>query len=207
MRIDIVSDTVCPWCFVGKRRMERAMEQRPDLEFDVHWHPFQLNENVPLEGVDRKTFYREKFGGDERVRAITRQLCEIGATLDIQFDFDGVKVQPNTRLSHCLIDLAEGPKQSDVKEAVLSAFFEQGLDIGDPEVLTRLGAAAGLEPDLVRAQLNDPQRGARIEERARAARSMGISGVPTFILNRSQGFSGAQEEQLFLDLFDELSGR
>jgi predicted DsbA family dithiol-disulfide isomerase len=205
MRIDIVSDTVCPWCFVGKRRLERAMAQRPKLEFEVHWHPFQLNPDVPAGGVDRDTYYAEKFGGRERVAAITEQLAAVGAELDIHFDFDAVKIQPNTRLSHGLIAIAEGPRQSAVKEAILSAFFEQGRDIGNLEVLVTIAHDAGLDADQARAQLCADALKAQIAERAEMARSAGISGVPTFIFDGSQGLSGAQPEHVFLEVFDQLT--
>ena len=204
IRIDVVSDTVCPWCFVGKRRLEQAMAKRPEIDFDVHWHPFQLNENVPEDGVDRDTFYREKFGGHAQVKGITEQLTAVGKTMDIDFDFAAIKVQPNTRLSHVLIDLAEGEAQSAVKENLLSAFFEHGKDIGNQDVLVDIGQQAGLSEDMVRRGLQDPGLLKNVEDRSLAARSMGISGVPTFIFNRSQGFSGAQDEQHFLTIFDQL---
>lgn len=206
MRIDIVSDTVCPWCFVGKRRLERAMAMRPELNFEVFWHPFQLNPDVPEQGVDRDTYYKEKFGGDEKVAAITSQLADVGRELDIQFDFDAVKVQPNTRLSHCLIAIAQGPQQSAVKEAVLSAFFEQGKNIGDPEVLFEIAREAGLDEDRVRTVLASDELNTQVGERAEMARASGISGVPTFIFDSAQGFSGAQPEDAFVEIFDQLSG-
>lgn len=204
MRIDIVSDTVCPWCFVGKRRLERAMAMRPDIDFEVFWHPFQLNPDVPDAGVDRDTYYQEKFGGPEKVAAITAQLSEVGRELDIQFNFDAVKVQPNTRLSHCLIAMAQGPQQSAVKEAVLSAFFEQGKDIGDPEVLLGIARDTGLDEDRVRLLLDSEELKTQVGERADMARSSGISGVPTFIVDSAEGFSGAQPEEVFVELFDKL---
>ena len=205
MRIDIVSDTVCPWCFVGKRRLERAMAMRPHLDFEVHWHPFQLNPDVPDQGVDRETYYKEKFGGPEKVAAITEQLATVGAELNIDFDFAAVKVQPNTRLSHCLIALAEGPNQSAVKEAILSAFFENGKDIGDLNVLCKIANDAGFDADQVRSLLASEQLLTQVTERADMARSAGISGVPTFIFDSEQGFSGAQPEQVFLEVFDQLA--
>jgi predicted DsbA family dithiol-disulfide isomerase len=204
MRIDIVSDTVCPWCFVGKRRLERAMAMRPDIDFEVFWHPFQLNPDVPDAGVDRDTYYQEKFGGPEKVAAITAQLSDVGRELDIRFNFDAVKVQPNTRLSHCLIAMAQGPQQSAVKEAVLSAFFEQGKDIGDPEVLLGIARDTGLDEDRVRLLLDSEELKTQVGERADMARSSGISGVPTFIFDSAEGFSGAQPEEVFVELFDKL---
>lgn len=205
MRIDIVSDTVCPWCFVGKRRLERAIAQRPELDFEIHWHPFQLNPDLPEEGVDRQSYYRQKFGDGERVAAITEQLTAIGQELSIQFDFDAVKVQPNTRLSHCLITLAEGPRQSTVKEAILSAFFEQGLDIGNPDVLCDIARDAGLDETQVREMLASEELKSAVGQRAEMAASSGITGVPTFIFDGTEGFSGAQSENVFVEVFDRLT--
>jgi predicted DsbA family dithiol-disulfide isomerase len=157
--------------------------------------------------VDRETYYQEKFGGREKVAAITAQLSEVGRELDIDFDFEAVKVQPNTRLSHCLITLAEGPRQSAVKEAVLSAFFEQGKDIGDPAVLLDIARETALDEDRVRTLLASDELQTQVGERAEMARASGISGVPTFIFDSAQGFSGAQPEAVFLEIFDQLAAK
>lgn len=205
MRIDVISDTVCPWCYVGKRKMERALALRPEIDFDIHWHPFQLAPDVPDAGVDRQSYYREKFGDGGRIEAMTKRLAEVGKSLGIQFAFDDIAVQPNTRRSHALIALAEGPQQDAVKEAILSAFFEQGLDIGDRDVLVRIGEASGLDGRAVRAALDDAEGLAAVTQHAQAAREMGVSGVPTFIFEQQQAFSGAQDEALFLQVIDELA--
>ena len=202
MKIDVVSDTVCPWCYVGKRRLERALAMRTEMDFEVRWHPFQLNPDVPLEGVDRATYYKQKFGSSERIEAMVEQLVTIGTTLGIEFDFSAIKVQPNTRLSHCLISAFEGTDQSTVKEAVLRAFFEQGRDIGNREELLSLAAEIDVDGEIARAALTDANLAKAVTERAEQVRAMGISGVPTFIFNERSGFSGAQEEAAFLQVFD-----
>jgi predicted DsbA family dithiol-disulfide isomerase len=206
MRIDVVSDTVCPWCFVGKRRLERAIALRPELAFEVHWHPFQLNPDVPSEGVDRKTYYAEKFGSGGRIEAMVEQLKTIGTELEINFDFEAIQTQPNTRLSHSLISAFEGPSQNAVKEGVLTAFFEQGRDIGSRDVLLDVAAELALDADLARAALDDPALQAAVAERSEQARANGINGVPTFIFDQLTGFSGAQEETSFLQMFDQDHG-
>ena len=206
MRIDVVSDTVCPWCFVGKRRLERAMTLRPELDFEVHWHPFQLNPDVPSEGVDRKTYYAEKFGTGGRIEAMVGQLKSIGTQLGINFDFEAIKTQPNTRLSHCFISAFEGDTQSAVKEGVLSAFFEQGRDIGDREVLIDIATQLGVDTQLASAALDDSALQAAVSERSEQARAHGINGVPTFIFDQLRGFSGAQDETAFLQMFDQDHG-
>jgi len=206
MRIDVVSDTVCPWCFVGKRRLERAIALRPELAFEVHWHPFQLNPDVPTEGVDRKAYYAEKFGSSGRIEAMVEQLNTIGTELGINFDFKAIQMQPNTGLSHSLISAFEGPSQNAVKEGVLAAFFEQGRDIGSRDVLLELAAELEMDMDLARAALDDPALQAAVAERSEQARTNGINGVPTFIFDQLRGFSGAQEETTFLQMFDQDHG-
>ena len=206
MRIDVISDTVCPWCFVGKRRLERAMDLRPELDFEVHWHPFQLNPDVPSEGVDRATYYAEKFGSGGRIESMVEQLKSIGTELGINFDFEAIKIQPNTRLSHCFISAFEGDTQSAVKEAVLSAFFEQGRDIGDRDVLMDIATQLGVDTQLASAALDDSVLQAAVAEQSEQARANGINGVPTFIFDQLRGFSGAQEETTFLQMFDQDHG-
>jgi predicted DsbA family dithiol-disulfide isomerase len=204
MQIDVVSDTVCPWCFVGKRRLERAMVSRPELDFDVRWHPFQLNPDAPMEGVDRETYYREKFGDGSRIKTMVDQLKGIGDELEIAFDFDAIKIQPNTQLSHCLISAFQGPEQSAIKEGILSAFFEQGQDIGSAEVLLQVAAQVGVDADLASAAVEDLALRQAVGAGSEKSRSMGINGVPTFIFEQTSGFSGAQGEAAFLQAFDEF---
>ncbi len=204
MQIDVVSDTVCPWCFVGKRRLERAMAIRSELNFDVRWHPFQLNPDVPMEGVDRETYYREKFGDGSRIKAMVDQLKRVGDELEIAFDFEAIKIQPNTQLSHCLISVAQGPAQSTVKEGILSAFFEQGRDIGSADVLLQVAAEVGIDANLAAAAMEDPALGKAVSTGSEQARNMGINGVPTFVFEQTSGFSGAQGEAAFLEAFDEF---
>ena len=204
MQIDVVSDTVCPWCFVGKRRLDRAMVLRPELSFAVRWHPFQLNPDAPMQGVDRETYYREKFGDGSRIKKMVDQLKGIGDELEIAFDFDAIKIQPNTQLSHCLISTVEGPDQSALKEGILSAFFEQGRDIGSAEVLLQIAAEVGVDANLASAAVTDLALREAVGAGSEKARSMGINGVPTFIFEQTSGFSGAQEEAAFLQAFDEV---
>ncbi len=206
MRIDVVSDTVCPWCFVGKRRLERAMALRPESDFEVHWHPFQLNPDVPSAGVDRKTYYAQKFGDDGRIQAMVEQLKGIGADLDIAFDFEAIKIQPNTRLSHCLISAFEGATQNAVQERVLRAFFEEGRDIGSRDVLIEIAAELHVDTALASAAIDDAALQAAVAERSEQARVNGINGVPTFIFDQRRGFSGAQDEATFLQMFDQDDG-
>ena len=152
-----------------------------------------------------KTYYREKFGDGGRIEAMVEQLQRIGDDLAIAFDFDAIKIQPNTQLSHCLIAAFSGAEQSAIKEGVLSAFFEQGRDIGSTDVLKAIAAEAGVDESLADAALSDLGLRQAVRAGAEQARSMGINGVPTFIFEQTSGFSGAQEEAAFLQAFDELA--
>lgn len=202
MLIEIFSDTVCPWCFIGKRRLERALAMRPDIAVEIRWRAFQLNPWMPPEGMERAAYLQAKFGAQDATR-IYDNIRRVGAAEDIAFRFDRIPRTPNTLDSHRLIRHAEGVgRQNDVVEALFAAYFLDGRDIGDIGVLTEIAAAAGLAPDAARAFLEgDAERDAVRAEDMRA-RQMGIQGVPCFVLDRSYAVSGAQEPEYFLPLFD-----
>ena len=205
LTIDIVSDVVCPWCYVGKRRLEAALALPgaaglPALE--VRWHPFQLNPDLPGEGVSRKQYLEEKFGGPERAAEIYARVLAAGRSAGLELNIDGIARQPNTRLAHALIAFAQQSGASaggEVKECLLKAYFVENRFIGDIEVLVDIAREAGLDAEAARDFLQDP---AQLEAVARAdaqARSMGISGVPFFIFNQKLAVSGAQDPATLLD--------
>jgi predicted DsbA family dithiol-disulfide isomerase len=199
--IDIVSDTVCPWCYVGKRTLDKVLAGRDDCE--VTWHPFQLNADVPMEGVDRDAFWEAKFGSRERISGMVDTLTERGRQIGIEFRFDLIKMQPNTLRSHALLHLAsENGTQHAVKEALLAAFFEQGEDIGQVEVLARIGESNELDRDRVIEHLSDQSLLEQISAAANAAREMGITGVPSFIVNRRHLLPGAVEADVLSEMLD-----
>ena len=145
MRIDIISDTVCPWCFVGKRRLEQALSMRPELNPTITWHPFQLNPEMPAEGVDRKTYLDSKFGGPEGAERVYGVIREAGAAEDIAFNFDAIAVTPNSIDSHRVIHWADGDnKQDAVVEALFRGYFLEGANIGDPKVLADTADSCGM---------------------------------------------------------------
>ena len=205
LTIDIVSDVVCPWCYIGKRKLEAALALPaaaglPAVE--VRWHPFQLNPDLPPAGVSRQHYLEEKFGGPERASEIYARVKAAGRTAGLELNIEGISLQPNTLAAHALIAFAQqqgASAGSDVKERVLKAYFVEGRFIGSVDVLAAIAAEAGLDAEAARSFVSDPQR---LQEVARAdaqARSMGISGVPFFIFNQKLAVSGAQDPATLLD--------
>jgi predicted DsbA family dithiol-disulfide isomerase len=203
MKIDIVADTICPWCYIGKRRLERALSQRPQRGLEIFWRPFFLNPAMPREGIDRADYVARKFGGRERANRIYAGINEAGAAEDISFRFDRISRSPNTVDSHRLIHLAGLiDRQDPIVEALYRAYFVEGRDIGDTEVLADIAAAAGMP----RQDALDYLRGGADRDVVIAgdekARSLGVNGVPCFIIDRKYAVSGAQLPEVFHQVFD-----
>jgi predicted DsbA family dithiol-disulfide isomerase len=191
-RLDVISDAICPWCYIGKRQMERALGQVSGLAFRVSWRPFQLNPDMPREGVDRATYRLAKFGSAEHGAALDARISEAGQAVGIEFRFDRMTRTPNTVDAHRVIRLAgEMGVQDAVVERLFHAYFAEGRDIGDAATLAELAAEAGLDAGEVTRLLNgEAERDAVLEEDAMARRA-GLSGVPTFALDGHVLFSGA----------------
>jgi predicted DsbA family dithiol-disulfide isomerase len=191
MQIDIVSDTVCPWCFIGKRRIARAMAMRPDVPFEVFWRPYRLDPSIPREGVDRRAYLKAKFGDTPRSSAMGDAIRSEGAGEGISFAFDKIAKTPNTLDSHRLIRWAGSVGvQDDMVERLFGAYFLDGRDIGDPAVLTEIAAEAGMDAELVGELLSKDSDLALVEREAGLASEMGISGVPTFIFDSRRARTG-----------------
>jgi predicted DsbA family dithiol-disulfide isomerase len=192
----VFSDVVCPWCFVGKHRLEQALAESGIRDAEIHWHAFQLNPDLPPEGVDRKQYLESKFGPDamERIHA---RLDAVGKEAGIDFQFDKIRRSPNTRDAHRLLWLAgtQG-KQSALKEALMQAYFIDGRDVGDRKVLNEIATAVGLEAD-VTAFLAGDGGVQEVEEDLMTAGRLQISGVPFFILDQRIGLAGAQPPEVF----------
>jgi predicted DsbA family dithiol-disulfide isomerase len=206
MRIDIYSDTVCPWCYLGKRRFELALAARPQYEARVTWRPFELNPDLPPEGVERAAYLASRLGSAERVAEAHAELMRQGAASGIEFRFDLMTRMPNTRRSHLLIaHAARSGRQTAVKERIMRAYFEQGCDIGDIEELVRLGVEAGLAERESRSALvlRSGQDGVVAAERH--AGVLGITGVPTFVFDGQYTISGAQEVGTLTRVFDQVA--
>lgn len=206
--IDVVSDVVCPWCYVGSRRLEKALARLSDIEAEVHWRPFQLDPTIPPEGKDRREYMRGKFGSDERIRQLHDNLIQSTSDAGIPFAFDRIKVAANTLDAHRLIRWAggQGPHvQGAVVKALFKANFEEGRNVGDHEVLTAIAAESGMDAPIVSALLpTDADREAVQAEIAQAQR-MGVSGVPCFLLERKYAVMGAQPTDALADAIRQVS--
>ena len=202
--IKVTSDFICPWCQIGKQRLQSALDSLPDdVDVDISWQPFELNPEMPVQGIDRKVYRTMKFGSWERSQALDARTVAAGAADGVQFNYDRIKVTPNTFAAHRLAWYAAGQdRQRPMVEAILSAYFEEGLDIGDTDVLVSLAEGVGLDGDDVRSFLDGDEGTDAIRNLEREAHGAGIHGVPHFEID---GFavSGAQEpgtlRQVILD--------
>ena len=203
MRIKIISDTVCPWCFIGKRRFERALTMHPQENLQIVWQPFQLNPTMPPEGIERKSYLTAKFGGPERAERQNERLRQTGMDEGIEFDFSAIKRTPNTIDSHRMIYFSGiSGCQEAVVEALFRGFFFDGLDLGNTDVLAEIGAANGLDgSDLSRYLHSDNDR-AHIQALDEQARQAGISGVPCYVVDGKFAVSGAQSPEIFHQIFE-----
>jgi predicted DsbA family dithiol-disulfide isomerase len=201
--VDIVSDTICPWCYIGKRRFERALDLSGRDDVAISWRPFQLNPDMPPEGMTRDDYVRAKFGGGDRPRQIYQAIAESGREAGIEFDFSRIRRTPNTVLSHRLIYWsAKNQRQDEVVAELFKAYFEQGLDIGDIDTLVECGVRAGLEGLRTRRFLLSDEGRQEVVASDVYARRLGINGVPCFIVNRKYAVSGAQPPPAFVEVFN-----
>ena len=205
IRLDILSDPICPWCYLGKVRLDRALEARPDHPFAVEWHPFQLNPDMPPEGMDRRAYLEAKFGGKEGAVQAYLPLVEHAAASGVALNLDRIARTPNTLDAHRLIHWAglEG-RQGAMVAALFRAYFREGRDIGDAGVLAALAGEAGLDPAVVARLLACDADRALVAERDAHARARGVSAVPTFILADTYVISGAQTPETWVRIIDEL---
>lgn len=203
LTIDVVSDVVCPWCYIGKRKLEAALalpEAAHLPPITVRWHPFQLNPDLPAQGIDRQTYLETKFGGPAQAAEVYDRVRAAAQAVGLGLNIDGITRQPNTLAAHALIAFAQATHadDSDVKERLLKAYFVDNVFIGDTEVLVAIAEDAGLPGAEARAFITDPAQLAAVAQSDADARQLGISGVPFFIFNRSVGLSGAQDPATLL---------
>jgi predicted DsbA family dithiol-disulfide isomerase len=204
LSIDIISDVVCPWCFIGKRRLESALElyreRRPVAPAPaVTWHPFQLNPDMPAAGIDRDEYVKRKFGPG-RAGQIYGRITAVGREVGIPFDFTKLTRQPNTLAAHSLVALAIDSGQQDAMvEALFRAFFLEGRDLTSADGLSEIAVGAGLDAGDVKAFLASEKARAHIEAEDKRAREIGVEGVPFFIFNKRIAVSGAQEPGVLLE--------
>lgn len=201
LTIDVISDVICPWCFIGKRRLEKALDGRPAI---VRWHPFQLNPDMPAEGVDRRTYRITKFGSWERSQELDAQVAAAGRGEGIAFNFEKMARTPNTLDAHRVIWLAgERGVQDAVVEALFLAYFTDGLDLSDRATLAEIAFGAGLDRGEVDELLEGDKELDVVRAGEEQARRLGVSGVPFFIVNGRVALSGAQPPEIFLQAFEQ----
>ena len=198
LTIDIVSDVVCPWCYIGKRKLEAALAlpEAADLpNVVIRWHPFQLNPDLPTQGVGRQQYLEDKFGGPQGAAQVYERVRAAGKAVGLDLNIDGITRQPNTLAAHALIAFAQlgDADGNDVKERLLRAYFVENRFIGSPQVLAEIAEEAGLNGEQALAFVTDPEQLAAVAQADAQVRSMGISGVPFFIFNQKVGVSGAQD--------------
>lgn len=206
VRIDVVSDVVCPWCFIGKRRLEKALALRPGVAVEVHWRPYFLNDWIPREGMSREQYLTTKFGSPERYKGIAQRVTAAAAEEGLTYAPDKMKRQPNTLDCHRLIRWAEGiGKTAEMKQKLMDLYFTQGADLTDRDTLVKAAADVGLDADTVRAALAIDQDVAEVEQEAQSAKAAGIEGVPCFIFGGKFAVSGAQSPEYLADAIDRMA--
>lgn len=207
IKIDIVSDVVCPWCYIGKRRLEKAVDQlKQTYDIELEYHPFELNPGMPLSGRNQREYFTEKFGSEDRYEQLTAQVTQVGLAEGITFNFDKQKVSPNTRKAHSLIQFARAEGlQLPMVEAFFKAYFEDGIDLSDENNLVMLAEKTGLPKDRVQQILADDHALVQVALEEQEMYKLGISGVPFYIINNRYGISGAQLPETFVKALKEIS--
>lgn len=209
MQLDVISDTVCPWCYIGKKRLDKAMDawDRKDVAIDLTWRPYQLDATIPAEGVDRQKYYERKFGA-ERAKEAGKVIAEYGEMEGINFAFDKIKRSPNTLDSHRLIRWAgTAGVQMDAVELLFKRYFEEGADIGESQVLLEVAADVGMDADLVRDLLASDADRQKVEYEDHMAREMGVTGVPCFLFENKFSVMGAQDVDTLTKVFTRVQTR
>jgi predicted DsbA family dithiol-disulfide isomerase len=207
MQIDVISDTVCPWCFIGKRRLIRAMAQRSNIVFDVKWRPYRLDPTIPAGGMDRQAYMRAKFGEDPmKIVEMHKLIAQEGDKEGIAFDFAGITRRPDSLNSHRLIRWAEAAGvQDDVVERLFIAYFENGDDIGDIRILADIADLSGMDGLEVAEMLETDTDTALVEREDQIAHEMGVTGVPAMIFGGKLAVSGAREAEVLVSVIDRVT--
>ena len=203
MQIDFISDPVCPWCFIGKRRLARAMALRPNIIFEVRYRPYQLDPTVPREGVDRAAYMTARFGADAMLKEAHEAISMEGVKEGIEFDWAAIEKRPNTINAHRLIRWAEAQGvQDEVVEKLFIAYFENGDDIGDIKVLADIADLCGMDGADVADMLESDTDTQLVEREDKLAREMGVTGVPAMIFANRVAVTGAREPDVLVAVID-----
>lgn len=208
IKLDIMSDPICPWCYIGKTYLDRALEQNPDHPFVIEWHPFQLNPDMPAEGMDRRAYLEAKFGGKEGAVKAYAPVVEHAQKAGLKIDFEAMKRTPNTLNAHRLIHWAgiEG-RQTAAVSALFKAYFVEGRDIGDTDTLADIADGIELDAAVIRRLLDTDADQQQIIDRDAHSRKMGITSVPTFIVAGKHAVPGAQPPDLWSKVIAELTAQ
>ena len=203
VRIDVVSDVVCPWCFIGKRRLEKALALKPVIPVEVHWHPYFLNDWIPREGMSREEYLTTKFGSPERYKGIAQRVSAAAAAEGLVYDSDKMKRQPNTTDCHRLILWADAQgKAPAMKQKLMDLYFTEGADLSDRETLVKAAGDVGLDADKVRGDLAGEKDVDAVGGEAQRAKEAGIDGVPCFIFAGKYAVSGAQAPEYLAEMIE-----
>ena len=207
IKLDIMSDPICPWCYIGKTHLDRALQDHPNHPFAIEWHPFQLNPEMPRDGMDRRAYLEGKFGGKEAAVRAYAPVVEHAKAAGLNINFEGMKRTPNTLNAHRLIHWAgiEG-RQTAAVAALFDAYFVEARDIGDIEVLADIADSIEMDAAVVTRLLNTDEDTKAISDRDAHSRSMGISSVPTFIVANQHAVPGAQPPELWAKVISDLAG-
>ena len=205
IKLDIMSDPICPWCYIGKTQLDRALASHPDHPFTVEWHPFQLNPDMPAEGMDRRAYLEGKFGGKAEAVQVYGNIERQARTLGLSIDFAAMKRTPNTINAHRLIHWAGlEQKQQGLVDALFDAYFCKGVDIGESDNLCDIAEKGGLERDVIAHLLDGDTDCQMIRERDAHSRKMGVNAVPTFIVANQHAVPGAQTPEVWTTIIVDL---
>ncbi len=205
IKLDILSDPICPWCYIGKANLDRALEAHPDHPFAIEWHPFQLNPDMPEGGMDRRDYLETKFGGRENAVQVYGRIAEAAEAAGLALDFSRIQTTPNTIDAHRLIHWAglEG-RQTAAVSRLFKAYFEDGRDIGAKDVLLDIADGIGLDREMVARLLDSDADADDIRARDAHTRERGVTGVPTFVIGNQHVVPGAQPPELWNQVIEEL---
>jgi predicted DsbA family dithiol-disulfide isomerase len=206
IKLDVLSDPICPWCYIGKTHLDKALAEVGDHPFVIEWHPFQLNPDMPEDGMERREYLERKFGGKDNAVRVYGQIAEHAENAGIEIDLAAIKKTPNTVNAHRLIHWAgiEG-KQNEVVDALFSAYFKEGRDIGDSERLADIADSIGMDAAVVTRLIKTDEDAQNIRDRDAHSREMGVNSVPTFIVGSRHAVPGAQPPELWIKVIKELT--
>ena len=207
INIKVISDTICPWCYIGKKQLEEAINKIDNIEFDISYKPFQLDPTMPIGGVDRKKYIDRKFGEDT-AKEVGNKIREAGKLVGIEFNYENIIKTPNTLNSHRILKWAEKEsKQEEALELLFYSYFTEGIDIGNNDELVKIAKKLGLNSKKIEKDLDSDVDVKEIELEEWSYRDLGIAGVPTYILENNMIITGSQSSETFVNVFNKINSR